>query len=435
MDRQLAATVIATFREADAAEHRTRLEQVSARRWMRSLRWLDASGLALYFLQRLQSLGLDDAIPNTIFCLLENRHADNERRTAWLFEEFLKLNDAFHQAGIAYANLKGFALIPDYCANLSLRYQTDFDFLIARRDASKVSAVLARLGFSVIACNEQVMEFKTDAGHTPRLSQLYKPRRQRSVEIHFCDDASAEFHSELLQRTRTATLHGHAFPSLAAEDMFLSQCHHLFRHLRSEWTRVSWLLELKHCVAKRRDDICFWNAVQLRATQTRESAMAVGVATRMADRAFGVVARSALASSRDEMVPPAVEAWIDRYCNEVLFATFPGSKLYLLLEEAVGGEQTAAMVREKLFPKQAPAPIVGAPSRGIVERLRAKATQWNYFLFRLRFHIAAGLQYLVESRRWNRLLHSRPIHPPAARTTPLTKKIHVGQCNESSRAL
>ena len=66
MDRQLAAAVIATFRDADAAQHKERLKRFSARRWQRNFRWLDASGLALYFLQALRTRNIEDAAPADI---------------------------------------------------------------------------------------------------------------------------------------------------------------------------------------------------------------------------------------------------------------------------------------------------------------------------------------------------------------------------------
>src|ERR1700691_4018389 len=105
MDRQLAATVIATFRDAGAAQHKERLKRFSARRWQRNFRWLDASGLALYFLRTLRRRNIDDCVPSPVLAQLEQRYDSNQQRTAFLFEEFERINTAFRRAGVDYVTL------------------------------------------------------------------------------------------------------------------------------------------------------------------------------------------------------------------------------------------------------------------------------------------------------------------------------------------
>lgn len=145
MDRELAAAVIATFRATDAPHHRQTLRAFAAHRWKHNFHWLDASGLALYFLQKLRTLEIKDAVPESVLSQLERRQADNEQRTASLFDEFVRLNTALTGGGLPYANLKGFTYIPDYCPNPSLRYQMDCDFLIEERDATRCCDILRSL--------------------------------------------------------------------------------------------------------------------------------------------------------------------------------------------------------------------------------------------------------------------------------------------------
>src|SRR5580698_3865834 len=102
MNRRLAAVVINCFQDATSATHYTLLAEFKLRDWTRSYRWLDESGLALYFLARIKELGIEDAIPVKVLLRLEENFANNRKRTAKLFEEFIDLNGLFQKAGIAY---------------------------------------------------------------------------------------------------------------------------------------------------------------------------------------------------------------------------------------------------------------------------------------------------------------------------------------------
>ena len=383
------------------------------RRWRKNRHWLDASGLALYFLQRVRELDIEDAVPQPVWSELRQHHVDNGKRTESLHLDFVRLNEAFRDAGLRYVNLKGFTLVPEYCPDLTLRYQTDFDFLIDEEDAAQCRETLSELGYSVIAANQQVMEFKTDAGRTPHMRDLYRARAQRSVEVHLCGSGGSSWHRGLLHRASFKRIEGSSYPILSAEDMFLSQASHVLRHLRSEWTRISWLLEFRHFVRSRSEDTGFWRSVRLRAMRDPEAILAAGVSLRMAEKAFGDFVPHELASWSVGRVAAPVALWIEEYGAAVLLTDFPGSKLYLLLEGAIHGDNRAALVREKLFPRRAPAPIVAAPANGFIAQLRAAMTRWSYFAFRLRFHVQSGASYLSASRRWRRLLGSSASAKPS----------------------
>ncbi len=400
MNRSLAAAVLATFRDGEAREHHRRFEPFSAYDWQASLRWLDASGLALYFLDRVKSLGLLDAIPHTLTAQLEQRQADNRQRMASLFTDCMAINQAFREAGLRYVNLKGCTLVPEYCPDLSLRFQMDCDVLADRADAERCREILCGMGYQLLAADADVMEFKSDAGHIPHVRDLYKAKEQRSVEVHLCSGGCG-----LLERSGAIGVNGVVVPALSAEDMFIAQAAHVFHHVRSEWTRASWLLEFQRFVTGRRNDSAFWRAVESRAIQTPGAAMAVGVAVRFAERAFGECAPDELTEWNERRLPSAVKLWIERYARPILLSDFPGSKLYLILEcELDGGQSVSRTIRRRLLPLRVPGRIVATPSTGIARRVLAKGFQFRYFWFRLRFHVTQGARYLLESRRWERLL-------------------------------
>ena len=402
MHKRLASVVLATFRTSTTEELRRSLERFSLHDWNDNFHWLDASGLALYFLDELKSRGIESAIPDSVFYQLERRQRQNVERTRSTFEEFARINSAFRRAGLRYVNLKGFTLAPDFCPDLSLRYQTDCDFLMGIPHAEKCHDILKALGYGLVAANGHVLEFKTDVGSTPRIEDLYKVRRERSVEIHLCDARRPDRHPGLLERARQLRIKGASYPALCRDDMFLSQTWHLFRHLRSEWVRVSWLLEFRHFVRLYSGDSAVWSAIQTRVASARDEQVAVGMVLHFAEAVLGSFAPDELTRWSLPPVPPHAALWAERYANRIALTDFPGSKLYLLLEQTILTGAPATDVRRRLFPTRVPAAVVVAPTNGITKRAQALLSRAAYFCFRLKFHLVSTSQYFWERWLWRR---------------------------------
>jgi hypothetical protein len=409
MNKRLARAVISSFRDPDQFTNRKRLQQFNRREWRHTLRWLDVSGLALYFLVRLKSLSIESAIPSAILAELEQRLADNKLTSAILFQEFVRLNRAFLNADLPYLNLKGFTLVPEYCPAPALRYQLDCDFLVEERSSSICRELLADLGYLLTSSSGSVMEFKAGSGSPGHLRNLYKPKAIRSVEIHLCGSRVADdlgFDSAAIARGKSLRLHDFSFPALCPEDMFIAQAAHLLRHVRSEWTRLSWLLEFRNFVLNRRLDDSYWVSLQESARQIPSSRTAIAVAMNLATRAFGEFAPDQLTGWLNEGMPHSVDLWLKRYGDTVLLSDYPGTKLYLLLNRELDcNQEKATAANKRLFPLHPPARITFAVNTPVKPRLIATAHYWRYFLFRLRFHIKETSRYLFESWRWKRLLN------------------------------
>ena len=407
-DRGVVEAVVATFREPVDRAHRT-LSPLSQHRWERSYHWLDESGMALYFLARIESLGIEDAIPAAIRARLKKNLADNRNRSSFLLAEFIELNCAFQHAGIDFCNLKGFTLSPDFCPDPALRCQLDFDFLVDGRDLKLCQEILAKTGYVRTVTTATEWQFEAGSSEMARIEDHYKPKSQRSVELHFtCGDAKPHEPSrdERLDRMALRAWNGLSFHVLTPEDQFVGQALHLFCHLRSACTRPSWLLEYKRSMSGRYDDRSFWDGVRESSQGNTRAAIAIGLATLLSAQLFGGDSPAQLNGWTLDRLPAPVRLWADLYGRKAVLADGPGTKLHLLLEdELASGDNSWQKKRRSLLPLYCATRIaIEDPNESLGQHLRREYYQARFLLFRLRFHLVEGLRYTIEAVRWRRCL-------------------------------
>jgi hypothetical protein len=384
----------------------SRLWVLSDGQWDQALEWLDVSGLALYFLDRIIEQHLQEMIPRRVLARLQQNLAENTWRTSQMIAEANTIHARFQDAGLSYATLKGFSLWPDSVPRLELRSQLDLDFLVAEESAPEARRILEERGYRLHAISGRSWEFK--AGEMPRasLKDLYKASPHRCAELHI-EPASTE--RPLLARTERQCLQGVWFPVLAPEDLFLGQGLHLFKHLCSEFSRTAHMLEFRRHVMARRDDAGFWARLRTLAEADPRVPLALGVTTHWITHVMGEFAPEAFTSWTVARVPASVGLWIEVYGRRTVLAGVPGSKLYLLLQQELlrASGSAARPVRHSLVPRRLP-PSIALPTanESRAARIRRHWRQLRFVLRRLRFHVVADLQYLYESRRWKRLLRS-----------------------------
>jgi hypothetical protein len=407
LDKRLVEAVLATFRDPLPRPEET-IACLNRLSWERSYRWLNASGMALYLLDRLTKMGLERAVPAETLLRLQESQRGNRARAEEMFREFVTINTLFQEAGVRYVNLKGISLIPGYCVDPCLRFQLDLDLLVESKDEHRCDEILNQLGYRLRGVNGKTREYKAGVDALPELRDMYQPKPQRSVEIHLTDESQLNSSGvdDRFTRAQPQTWNGFTFPALCEGHKFLAQAKHLFGHLRGEWTRVAWVLEYRNYVHSRRKDDAFWSEVRELAEGDPEAPIAIGMASRIAAMAFGDYEVPALDSWTSEVLPGTFNLWIERYASDLLSTDFPGSKLYLLLDDHKGSKRMQAAARlKKLLPIRRPPKIVySAESMPLSARLSGWREENKYFWFRLRFHIATGLQYLMEAPRWRRVV-------------------------------
>jgi hypothetical protein len=407
--KNVVEAVVAVFHDS-AEETSHRLAALKAGDWQRSYHWLDASGMALYFLDRIESLHMESALPAATLERLRGNMADNRERSTTMFAEFACLNQAFQAAGLVYANLKGFTLSPESCPRPELRCQLDFDFLIDGTQLDLCRTLLSQTGYELAAATPDVWEFTAGRSELTSIRDHYRTRPQRCVELHFSSSQAPPhlpFRDSRLERLSRHSWGGLTFPALTSADQFIAQALHVFKHLCSSCTRLSWLLEYQRHIAARYQDQAFWDEVRTHATGQRHASIAIGLTTLLSSRIFGNEAPPQLEEWTSARLPAAVRLWADQYGKKSILADFPGTKLYLLLQQELSGNDEAwkQTKRSSLLPLHwAPRILPRSTHDNLWQRIRSEVYQLRFVLFRLRFHVVEGFHYLIEAVRWKRRL-------------------------------
>jgi hypothetical protein len=73
VNRKLAKAVVSCLRPSEKYPDVSELQRFKARDWQRRIGWLDRSGLALYLLRRLHSIGAGDVLPPGVLARFEQR--------------------------------------------------------------------------------------------------------------------------------------------------------------------------------------------------------------------------------------------------------------------------------------------------------------------------------------------------------------------------
>jgi hypothetical protein len=292
----------------------------------------------------------------------------------------------------------------------ALRYQLDLDFLIAHGDAVAAQQILCSLGYRLHAVSGNTLEFTTPGSAEMDLSKLYKASPHKSLELHLLSHEHKGSHTapqDRLARAEFRRFREWTLPVLSPADLFLQQALHLFKHLCSEHTRASWVLEFWRHVLARRGDKVFWSEVESLAASEVNGYVAIGAVVLLATRMFSECAPAELSRWSVDELPASVRLWIETYGQRALITNFPGSKLYLLLRSHLEPEGGACRqsLRRLVFPRRLPPRIThGEAGERLFARLRRYRIEASFVLLRLRFHLVEGLRYAVESSRWQRRL-------------------------------
>jgi hypothetical protein len=381
------------------------LHHLSSAEWRRLLNWLDVSGLALYFLDRLAQLGLRDMLPETAADRLQKNLVNNAKRTRGMIEESVEIQHGFQDAGLSYAVVKGLSLSPESVPRPELRHQFDLDYLVSEKSAAEARSILERRGYRLRAFSRKTLEFKINETPYVSIKDFYKDLPYRTVELHL--EADTPRQDSRLDRTTTREMFGIAMPLLSPVDIFRGQAMHIFKDVCCGTSRTAHLLEFYRHVLSRRDGDGFWRELRGRAEDDRSTCFGIGVVTYLVASILGDFAPRALTTWTAEVLPPSVCLWVDRYGRHTVFGNHPGTKFYLLLQKELesAGIPRRSWAKKSLWPSRLPPVVIrGSSGEAFSTRIARYRVQLRFVFERLRFHIVEGVRYTLESYRWRQHL-------------------------------
>jgi len=377
---------------------------LSRKGWGNLLRWMDMSGLSLYFLNRLVELDLCDMLPPAILARLQQNLIDNTQRTQRMIFESAAIQKEFQKAGITYANLKGLSLCPSSVATPELRSQFDQDFLIAEKCAPEARRILEGRGYRLYAMSGRSWEFKLNERPGIALKDIYKDLNSYAVELHL--ESGVPHKQSALERVEWRRQYGIRMPVLSSVDLFLGQGLHVFKHICGESSRTAHLLEFRQHVLTRRCDHAFWSELRLAGEDDPRTSLGLGVVIHLITLVMGQFAPEALTIWTVDVLSAPVRLWVEMYGHRVALGSYPGNKLYLLLQRELesAGIPPKRSVRRALLPSRLPPPVIRAfPNEALPVRFHRHCMHLHLILERLRFHIVEGVRFALESRRWRRM--------------------------------
>jgi len=395
------------------------LKRGSEHEWEHVLSWLYDAGLALYLLQKLQDINATDVLPKPTLTRLEDNLTANRRRVAHMARQFDFLNQKFNDAGVRYAAVKGFSLVPQFCPDASLRHQGDFDYLIDNQSLPVARRVLEDAGYALDKHKTNELIFLMPSVGVPLpADEQFEAHAPHAVELRraFWD---SDFHSVLLvepkfsvDNTRTHRWQELVFRTLPEEDAFLLQVMHAFNHILTGWIRMCWLYEIGYFLNQRSRDTLLWERIERRIGADPLLHEIVVVVTGLAAHFFK--ASLPPTSSRwEQELRPAIRIWIQNYAwawvcakNRVdQLGLFSAAKLVLLLHQQYLPDMRARrrLIRIRLLPWEQFRRRTHSITTKSSTNSGGRGQRLKRMFIRFVFHLTGGLRYLWEIPRWRRL--------------------------------
>jgi hypothetical protein len=411
----LKSAVVAVFGSPAGFTGLQQLHNCGDRTQGRLVRWLDESGMALYFLAELESSNRSDVIPESMLRELMQRREKNRVRMREMFCELTRVNAALAASGAQYALIKGFSLAPEFCPGIALRHQSDVDILACPADAESARDAVIPCGYTVEeTIPDGEIRLVGPLFHLPtKHDDVYAVQFQRRAEIHvgiFEPTQGVEIAApaDCLSRVERKRIDGETFPVLCLADRFLLQCLHAFRHIIGSWGRLSWLYEISYFLKQSESNSGLWQQVSARLSN-RELKTVCGLVLLLAKKLFDSPIPAELAHCCEGDGFQRVEAWVNEFGTEWALTGMEGSKASLFLHREFIHDRRLRnhWLRVRLLPVERRPMLAYTRPVGIRYGFAELKKQGLRYAERAAFHGSALIKFASHWLRWRRALQDR----------------------------
>jgi hypothetical protein len=420
---RLAEKVVGFLSFSDDSDQSASLTTIRPRQWQSVLRWLDDSGLAFYFLQKVKDKNSNESIPSWVLSQLKENFAANQRRIEDMSHRFSDLNQKFDEAGIRYVVLKGFSLVPQFCPHATLRHQSDLDYLTDHHSLPAAQRILVDAGYisKESRSSQESIFILPDRSVPVRGPAQYSADAPHAVELHIdvwdkdlCGlPALPPLFS--VEKASLRAWNGYSFPGLADEDVFLLQVVHASHHIFTHWVRTSCLYEIAYFLNRRAADAMLWSGVEARVGDNQMLREFVVLVSEMAAKLFAAPL-PVLVTDWGKSIGAEVRVWIENYARYWAFCelpvyefrVFPRSKLILFLHQQYNERQSVETSSAQRSPRPRSRLSRMACSLRRDPSLALSSDWWKSqrLVRRSIFHLLAGMRYACEIPRWKWLVRS-----------------------------
>jgi hypothetical protein len=407
--RALAGTVVDFLSFSGmTSDQLNELRRFRTREWEQILPWLHDAGLALYLLQKLKDTNTTDILPVSTLSRLEENLTANRRRVDYLARQFDLINQKLNRAGVRYAVVKGFSLVPQFCPDASLRHQSDLDYLVDNQSRPLAQTVLEETGYSLqkYRPNESVF-LMPSAGMPPPADEQYEAHTPHAVELR-CAFWDEDIHGVLLaeptfsvDNIKTQRWQGLVFRALPEEDAFLLQVIHAFNHILAGWVRMSSLYEIGYFLNQRSTDRALWERIERRIGSNPLLLEMMAVVVELSEHFFRAPVPLGSRIWARELRHP-VSIWIQNYArmwalarNRVgQFNLFSASKVVLFLHRQYLSDASARrhLTRMRLLPWEQLLRRAHSITTNSSANAGGRGPQLERVFIRLLFHMTGGLR-------------------------------------------
>jgi hypothetical protein len=162
--------------------------------WDCFVRLANEHGIIAITAYNIRETGMADEVPEAVMKILDNARMQSMVRNTWLAQRWKEVNNILSEAGIKHVLLKGMVLEYTVYRAKGLRYMTDNDILVKKKDAMNAWLLLQKNGFVPEMIKSPLhRKIITETGkHLPTLI-----KDEYAVEIHHRLFSEAEKNEKL----------------------------------------------------------------------------------------------------------------------------------------------------------------------------------------------------------------------------------------------